>query len=320
MEKTAVGIDVAKLKLDVAVWIDKKKYKTKVLPNTPAGFMQLLKWLSPYGICHICLEATGSYSIPLATFLADNGIQVSVENPARIHAFGQSELSRNKTDQGDARMIARYCALHTPALWAPAPLSERQLTALVRHLGNLEKMKQMQENRQLVADEVVQSSLTATIACLKQQIKETKQKIKTLMDNDPNLNRNKQLLESIPGIGEILSSSLLAYVGDMSQFSSSKEVVAYAGLNPKLCESGLLKGRSRISKTGHVALRKALYMPAVAAISCNAIVKAQWERLVSRHKGGKIGICAAMRKLLQLAYGVLKSGIPFDAKIALAPS
>ncbi|WP_253305882.1 IS110 family transposase [unidentified bacterial endosymbiont] len=318
MGNIAVGIDIAKLKFDVAVWVERKKYKTKVFPNTPAGFTQLLKWLSCYGNCHICLEATGSYSITLATFLADNGITISVENPSRIHAFGQSELSRNKTDQGDAKMIARYCALHTPALWSPEPLSERQLTALVRHLSSLEEMKRMQENRQLVADEVIQSSLTAIIAYLKQQIKETKQKIKTHIDNDHNLKKNKQLLESIPGIGEIVSSSLLAYVGDMSKFSSSKEVVAYAGLNPKLCESGLFKGRSRISKTGHSALRKALYMPALAAISCNAIVKAQWERLVSRHKGGKIGICAAMRKLLQLAYGVLKSGMPFDEKIALA--
>ncbi|WP_253305883.1 IS110 family transposase [unidentified bacterial endosymbiont] len=318
MAKTAVGIDVAKLKFDVAVWIGRKKFKTKVLPNTPAGFTQLLKWLNPYGACHICLEATGSYSTALATFLADNGIQVSVENPARIHAFGQSELSRNKTDQGDAKMIALYCAMHTPALWAPAPLSERQLTALVRHLGNLEEMKRMQENRQLVADEVVQPSLTEIIAALKQQIKETKQKIRAHIANDPDLKKNKQLLESIPGIGEILSCSLLAYAGDMSKFSNSKEIVAYAGLNPKLCESGLFKGRSRISKTGHVALRKAVYMPALAAISCNAIVKAQWGRLVLRHKGGKIGICAAMRKLLQLAYGVLKSGMPFDAKIALA--
>lgn len=318
MNKTSVGIDVSKLKFDVAVWMDKTKYKTKKFPNTPAGFNQLLKWLMPYDSCHICMEATGNYSVPLATFLVDNGFEVSVENPSRIHAFGQSELSRNKTDQGDARMIARYCALHSPALWSSPPLSERQLTALVRHLRNLEEMKQMQENRLSAANEVIQPSITKVISAIKQEIKETKEKIKTHINNDPHLKKNKQLLESIPGIGEILSSSLLAYAGDMSKFSSSKEVVAYAGLNPKQCESGLFRGRSRLSKTGHAELRRALYMPALAALSCNAIVKAQWERLLSRHKGGKVGVCAAMRKLLQLAYGVLKSGIPFDAKIALA--
>lgn len=126
------------------------------------------------------------------------------------------------------------------------------------------------------------------------------------------------MLESIPGIGEILSASLLAYVGNVSKFSNSKEVVTYAGLNSKLFESGLFKKRSRLSKRGHTELRRALYMPALAALSCNPIVKAQWQRLVSGHKGGKIGVCAAIRKLLQLAYSVLKSGIPFDAEIALA--
>jgi transposase len=151
---------------------------------------------------------------------------------------------------------------------------ERQLTALVRHLRNLDEIKQMQENRLSVADEVVHHSLTEIISTLKQQIKETKQKIKDHIEIHPDLKKNKQLLESIPGIGEILSSSLLSYVGDISKFSNSKELVAYAGLNPKLCESGLLKERSRISNLGHAALRKALYMPALAAISCNAVVKA----------------------------------------------
>ncbi|WP_290608289.1 IS110 family transposase [Arsenophonus sp. ENCA] len=318
MIKTSVGIEVAKLKFDVAVWVERKKYKTKVFPNTSSGFAQLLKWLSVYGDCHICLEATGVYSFPLATFLVDNGIDVSIENPSRIHAFGESELSRNKTDKGDAKMIARYCALHTPSLWTPPSLSERQLTALVRQLNNLEEVKRMHENRQSVADAIVESSLMEIIDALKQQMQTTKEKIRNHIDSDPDLKKNKVLLESIPGIGEILSASLLAYIGNMSKFSNSKEVVAYAGLNPKLQESGLFKGRSRLSKRGHPELRKALYMPALAAISCNPIIKAQWQRLVSRHKGGKVGICAAMRKLLQLAYGVLKSGIPFDENIALA--
>lgn len=226
MDKTSVGIDVAKLKFDVAVWIERKKYKTKVFPNTPSGFTDLLKWLAVYGDCHICLETTGIYSVPLATFLVDNSIYVSIENPSRIHAFGESELSRNKTDQGDAKRIARYCALHTPVLWTPPPSRSRQLTALVRHLKNLEEMKQMQENRQSVADDVVQPSLLEILAALKQQIQATKEKIKNHIDSAPNLKKNKALLESIPGIGEILSASLLAYVGNVSKFSNSKEEVA----------------------------------------------------------------------------------------------
>ncbi|WP_243466145.1 IS110 family transposase [Sodalis glossinidius] len=144
---TPVGIDVASQKFDVAVWKGKAAYKSKAFSNTPKGFDALKKWLEPFGDCHICMEATGAYSEPLSTFLADAGYAVSVENPARIKSFGCSELSRNKTDKGDARMIARYCKLHAPVLWQPLPLNERKLKALVNRLINLQEMKQMEENR-----------------------------------------------------------------------------------------------------------------------------------------------------------------------------
>ncbi|CNL51832.1 IS110 family transposase [Yersinia mollaretii] len=316
-DKIVVGVDIAKLKFDVAVWLGDSKYKTKVFPNTPNGFKALSAWLEPYPSCHLCMEATGIYGVSLATYLSDSGFIVSVVNPFQVHSFGKSELLRNKTDKIDAKLIARYCSSQNPSEWKPAPLSERQLQALVRHLSNLNELLRMEENRLSVADKVIHPSLHELITALKQQIAETKQKIKSHINDDPDLKKNNKLLESIPGIGAILSATLLAYIGDASRFSHSGQIVAYAGLNPKLRESGLFKGRTRISKQGSAELRKALYMPALSAISCNRVVKAQWERLLLRNKGGKVGVCAAMRKLLQLAYGVLKSGKVFDAEISL---
>ncbi|BAN96999.1 hypothetical protein E05_46110 [Plautia stali symbiont] len=242
------------------------------------------------------MEATGAYSEPLATFLHDEGYDVSVENPARIRRFGQAELSRNKTDKDDARMIARYCKLHGPSLWQPAPLNERRLKALVKRLTNLQEMRQMEENRLEVSDAVVQPSIRVVIAALDAQIDETKRAINDHIDNDPGLKKNRELLESIPGV---LGSTMLAYMGDMSRFSSSKALVAWVGLNPMRQESGEWKGKSRISKMGNSAMRKALYMPAIVAMKWNPAV-------------------SLLKKLLQLAYGVLKSGRPFDAEICLA--
>lgn len=313
-----VGIDVASGKFDVAVWKGDTSYKTKVFPNTPKGFIALKKWLEPFGCCHICMEATGAYSEPLATFLHDEGYDVSVENPARIRRFGQAELSRNKTDKDDARMIARYCKLHGPSLWQPAPLNERRLKALVKRLTNLQEMRQMEENRLEVSDAVVQPSIRVVIAALDAQIDETKRAINDHIDNDPGLKKNRELLESIPGIAGVLSSTMLAYLGDMSRFSSSKALVAWVGLNPMRQESGEWKGKSRISKMGNSAMRKALYMPAIVAMKWNPAVSALKKRLDAGKKTGKVVVCAAMKKLLQLAYGVLKSGRPFDAEICLA--
>ncbi len=169
-----VGIDVASQKFDVAVWKGKTAYKSKVFSNTHKGFDALKKWLEPFGDCHICMEATGAYSEALATCLADAGYAVSVENPARIKSFGCSELSRNKTDKADARMIARYCKLHAPALWQPVPLRERNLKALLNRLVNLQEMKQMEENRLETATPVVQVFIHTVIAALDTQIAEIK--------------------------------------------------------------------------------------------------------------------------------------------------
>ncbi|UVO06743.1 IS110 family transposase [Pectobacterium polonicum] len=315
---TPVGIDVASQKFDVAVWKGGTSYKTKVFPNTPKGFKALQTWLEPFGECHVCMEATGVYSEPLATFLSDAGYVVSVENPARIKSFGRSELSRNKTDKGDARMIARYCGQHSPVEWQPIPLNERKLRALVNRLNNLLEMKQMEENRLETADAVVQPSISEVVAMLDAQSEETRRAINDHIDNDPGLRKNRKLLESIPGIAGVLSSTLLAYLGDMSRFSSSKAVVAWTGLNPMQQESGQWKGKSRISKMGNSIMRRSLYMPAIVAMQYNPAVAALRERMNARNKSGKVVVCAAMKKLLQLAYGVLKSGRPFDAEICLA--
>ena len=318
MTLTSVGVDIAKLKFDVAVLLPGQKYKTKKFANTPAGCREFIHWLARFGDCHVCMEATGSYSTELATALSDGGYRVSLENPARIHAFSHTELTRNKTDKSDAALIARYCALHQPAQWHPAPLSQRQLTALVRHLKNLEEMRQMEENRLEAADEVITGSLKEHIATLDELIKETKKKIRQHIDDDPDLRKDKALLESIPGVGDVLSTSLLAFAGNLRRFSNSKALVAYAGLNPRRCESGMWKGKSRLSKVGSRELRSVLYMPAVVAGRCNEVVKELMSRMESRGKTGKERVCAGMRKLLQLAYGVVKSGREFDAEIPLA--
>lgn len=316
--RTPVGIDIASDKFDVAVWKGDTSFKTKTFKNTAKGFSALKTWLEPFGECHVCMEATGPYSEPLAIFLHDAGYDVSVENPARVKAFGQSEMSRNKTDKDDSRMIARYCRMHEPQLWQPAPLSERKLKALVNRLTNLQEMQQMEENRLDTADEVVQPSIRVVIAALEAQIKETKRAIEEHIDGDDDLKKNKELLESIPGIATILSSTMLAYMGDMSRFSSSKAVVAWVGLNPMRQESGKWTGKTRISKMGNSVMRKALYMPALAAMRFNPAVIALKLRMKAGMKTGKVVVCAAMKKLLQLAYGVLKSGQPFNAEICLA--
>lgn len=317
MTTTPIGVDLAKAKFDVAALQD-GKYQSKVFPNTPAGFEQFRQWLDRYERPQVCLEATGSYWEALATFLVDQNIRVSVVNPAQIHAFGQAELNRTKTDKGDARLIARFCQVQQPPCWQPPPPAVRQLQALVRRLDDLLTLQQRERNRQAVADTTVQPSLIAVLTTLDAEIAQIRQRIRDHIDGDPDLRQRRDLLDTLPGIGEATLAVLLASLGDIQRFENAKQVAAFAGLCPAERQSGTYRGQAHLSKTGDPLLRKALYLPAVVASRYNPVVRAFCERLKAKGKPGKVIICAAMRKLLTLAYGVLKSGKPFDPNFALA--
>src|SRR5512143_3367224 len=204
---TPIGIDIAKAKFDTAALVA-GKYKTKVFPNTPAGFEAFRLWLRPFAPVHVCLEATGRYGEALATFLVAPAILVSVVNPAQIHAFGQAELSRTKTDKTDAKLIARFCQRQQPPAWQPLPPAVRQLQALVRRLDDLTAMRQMEHNRQAGADTTVQASLTRVLALLDAEIKQTRAAIHDHFDQHPGLRAQRELLDSIPGLGETTSAAL----------------------------------------------------------------------------------------------------------------
>jgi transposase len=127
-------VDVSKRKLDVALMDERGKFKTRVFTNDGAGHEGLSRWLSEQQVdrerAHICLEATGPYTETLALLLAEHRWALSVVNPARVKGFAQSELSRNKTDRTDARLLARFCAALRPERWQPPSAEYRQLRAL----------------------------------------------------------------------------------------------------------------------------------------------------------------------------------------------
>ena len=317
MSRTPIGVDIAKAKFDVATFVN-GKYKTKSFANTPAGIQAFQTWLAAFPEPHVCLEATSTYGEALSERLADAGVMVSVVNPARIAAFAKIELSRTKTDKGDAKLIARFCALHTPEPWQPQPRSIRELRALVRRLENLLEMYQMEANRLQTADVAVQDSLQTVMTALQRQIDHVRAQIVQHIDNDPDLRGRRDLLDTIPGLGKATIPVLLSVLADPSRFGSAKQCAAYAGLTPPERQSGKYRGQTRLSKTGDPLLRKALYLPALVAWRHNPVLRPFCERLKARGMNGKAIVCAAMRKLLHIAFGVLKSNRPFDPNISLA--
>ena len=319
-----LGIDVSKATLDAALLLDSgapkalaSKARHKVFPNTPVGHGQLLSWLQGQGvsIVHATLEATGTYGEAVALSLHEAGPRVSLVNPALVRAFGQSQLKCTKTDKADAILIARFCAMHQPPLWSPPAPAVRELQALVRRVEALEEMRQMEENRleSGVSCQVVRASLLDHIAYLQSQIEATRRQIEQHIEAHPELKEQSRLLCSIPGIGQVTAAVLLSEIGDVSHFQSARQVAAFAGLVPKIRESGSsVRGKPRLSKVGSPRLRKCLYFPAMTALRWNPLIKALGLRLSAQGKPKMLILGAAMRKLLHLAYGVLKSGKAFD--------
>ena len=310
-----LGIDVAKAKLDVALRRPDGKWRSKVVENTPTGFGVLREWLVSHGVesVHACLEATGTYWEAVAEYLVDAGHTVSVVNPAQIKAFGGAGLVRSKTDRIDARLIADFCAAQCPLPWQAPPASVRVLRALVARREALDGMRTQERNRLPVSDEAVRGGIEAHLTHLEQAIKDIDAVIRQTIDDDPGLRGQGELLVSIPGLGDKTVASLLAYYGGPLRFESSKQAVAYAGLDPRQHQSGSsVRGKPRLSKVGHARLRKALYMPAMVATTRTAWGRALKQRLAATGKPPMLILGAMMRKLLCVAYGVLRSGRPFD--------
>lgn len=316
-----IGIDVAKNELVVCVLNAQNEADEMTVPNTKSGINKLHRWLKQAGVKvgHVCLEATGVYSDAAAEALHKRGYTVSVVNPARIKAYAQSQMRRNKTDALDAALIADYCRTQSPPAWEPPAPEVKQLRLYVRHLDDLKTERQRARNRRDTQPEAaLVKQLQAQIALLDKQIKQTEELIRDHVNQHPDLKQQRDLLASIPGIGHLTAIILLAELGDIQRFDDVREVVAFVGLNPRLHQSGKKRVQAGISRMGRAALRAALYMPALSARRNNPVLRAFADRLEAKGLKGKQVIVAVMRKLIHLAYGILKSGRPFEANYGQA--
>jgi transposase len=317
-----LGIDVSKNTLDVSIAIC-TRVRSRSFANSSDGWRLLLDWLIAQNIqcVHACLESTGRYSLGIAYALYEAGHVVSITNPAQIRDFARTKLGRNKTDGVDASHIREYCELFKPSPWEPPTQAHRRLGELqtIRSgiIAGLTEWKNRKNSG--IVDVEAQALADATISHFTSQLGVVDEAIARTIDNDCDLRSKRDLLLSISGVGETLAGVVLAELPGPDVLRSSAEVVAYAGLNPRQYQSGTSVVRAtRISKIGNAVLRAALYMPALSAMRYNPAIVALVTRLKSqgRLKPKQI-VVAAMRKLLVLCFGVLKTRRPFDAAIAM---
>lgn len=319
MTHKSLGIDIAKDKFDVCLLQenDNPFVRNASFPNQKDGFRRLMKWLKKHKSrdATACMESTGRYGDALAEYLYEKGLVVSVVNPARIKAYATSLMKRNKTDKEDAHVIAHFALTQSIDPWKPPPEEIKELKALTRYLQTLKEDRTRVINRLKsgLQSQVVIDSLKTQKAFLDQQIDTIAQQIDDHIDSHPPLRDQRILLESIDGIGTRTAAQFIAEVPDIKRFDTISQLTAYAGLSPTVAQSGSsLNRRGGIHKTGKKQIRTMLYMPALSAIRYNPIVSDLSKRLRKKGKHGKVIVVACMRKLLHLAFGVLKTGKPFD--------
>ena len=319
MGKFCVGIDISKLNFVAGIKIN-DEYITKSFSNKQSGFDNFLKWITKHSTenYHFCMESTGKYGDALMLFLYNKQHDVSIVNPARIKYFMQSQMSRNKNDPADAKYICQYCALFTPSLWQPLSEEVQVLQALVKRLDSLQTMLLQEKNRLENVAPTVKESIENSILFFEDEMKNITKTVKSHIGKHSNLEKNYNLLKSIPGIGDKTVYKVLAFFSHVKSFENAKKMAAFVGINPRQYQSGTSLNHSHISRTGSAYLRKIFYMPALVALRHEPSIKLFYEKLLSKGKAKKVAICAVMRKLIHIIYGVLTSQKIFDATLLVS--
>jgi transposase len=317
-----LGIDVAKAHLDCHL-LNKTtgKSKTKRVANTKVGISALLKSLAGWNITlnglTVIIEPTSTYHELVATDLHDLGGRVCLVNPAKLRYYARGIGVHSKNDGIDARLLAHYGSVEPLQTWQAPSEAVRTLKMLLARRDALAEDLQRERNRgekyQASVDaDVIARSIAAGITFLEQQLKKIDEEIRSHIDNHPDLGRMDDLMQTIPGVGPRVSSNLTALFGAIT-FDRAEQVGAYAGLVPVEWQSGSsIRGKARLSKAGPAKLRRLLYMPAVVAAQKNPDIKAIYDRLLAAGKSKMAALGAAMRKLVQLCFGVVRSNKPYD--------
>jgi transposase len=313
-----VGVDIAKDKFDVCLVLPGKRL-CAVFPNTTSGVARLVAWLAKAGAepasTRICMEATGVYSRPPCTLLHAHGFTVHLENPARVAAHAKALGKRSKTDAEDAFVIADYCRANLDRLheWKPPAKNIALLRELLRHREQLTEARSKQGNmRESCADAEVIASNKRVENTLKTELKRTLKRIAELLASDEILAAHRDHLTAMNGVGVLTAAELICHVLT-HEYENARACAVHTGLTPAHRESGKsIHGAPRISRRGDAHIRHALYMPAVSMARYNCAARAWSGALLQRGKAKKAVLCALMRKLVQIAYGVITTNTAYD--------
>lgn len=300
-----VGIDISQARLDIAV----RPGSSSALTHDESGMATLVEQLRALSPTLIVLEATGGMEIPLTSALASAGLPVVVVNPRHVRDFAKASGQLAKTDALDAQTLAQFAEVMRPQ---PRPLPDaeaRALAALLTRRRQLVEMLTAEKNRLLSAPPPIRKSLRTHIAWLERELAHTDTDLADAIRQSPVWRDKDELLRSVPGVGPVLTSTLLANLPELGTLTS-KQIAALVGVAPLNRDSGTLRGR-RTVWGGRAQGRAVLYMSTIVAARFNPVIRAFYQRLQRAGKAKKVALTACMRKLLTILNSMLKHRTPW---------
>ncbi len=306
-DNLVIGIDVSKKYLDIAFGPQDKT--PEHLEYTEQGVADLVTRLRQTQPAMIVLESTGGLEKPLMIALLQAGLPVARIQPQRIRYFAKSLGLLAKTDQLDARVLAHYGEAAHPK---PTPLpTERQqwFAGLVARRTQLIEMRVSEQNRLPTTPKPLQSSIQEHLDYLQAEIARIEKEIDDFIDQTPEMQEKRDIIKSVPGVGNVTASVLLARLPELGHLNR-KQIAALVGLAPFNKDSGGRKGKRAIYG-GRADVRSVLYMAALSATRFNPVIKSFYQRLVEAGKHHKVALVAAMRKLLTILNAMLRNKQPW---------
>lgn len=297
-----VGIDVSKATLDVYLEPSGKQWRSA---NNSTGIAQLLTQLSAFEIALVVLEATGGMEQTVTQVLSQAGIAVVVTNPRQIRDFAKAIGKLAKTDGIDAKVLARYGQAVRPQVRALASQAARELQELVMRRQQLVEMLSAERNRKSSAkSSSAKAQIDRHIEWLNEEVKSLDEQIQAQLNQSQQWLQQQTLLQSVPGVGTVTASTLIALLPELGQLSR-RQIAALVGVAPINCDSGKMRGK-RFVMGGRAAVRSVLFMAALVATRFNPTIGAVYQRLLGQGKAKKVALVACMRKLLVMLNAMLK--------------
>lgn len=303
-----VGVDVALDKLDLARSDSDKLFTT---PNDAGGIRRIVDLLAGLRPALIVVEATGGLERPLVDALLDAGLPVAVVNPGRVRQPARGLGILAKTDRIDAHVLVEFARLASPRLAEKRSANQGELDALVTCRRQLTLVRTEQSNRRhATPGKAALRSIDAVLKAVEKQIESLDTQIRKLVDSDDDFRHLDRLLQSVPGVGPVLSSTPAAELREPGR-TDRRQVGALVGVAPFNHDSGRFKGKRAI-RGGRASVRPVLYMATLAAIRFNAVIRRFAERLRAAGKPKKVVITACMRKPSTLLNAVVRDGLTWN--------